>query len=383
MALDELRLEFSDEQAMLAESAREFLRDKCTTEQVREWMGLSTGYHTALWQEMAQLGWMGIALPEEHGGSGLSAGALVTVVETMGRYLLASPFLATTMAAQLLDQAGNNSQREQWLPAIAAGECIATVALAPADGAWLPEHTGVTATRKGKGWRLEGRKSGVLELAFADLVLVSADTDKGPAVFALSREDIPYTAIEREYLVDETRRSYRMDCDGIRLGNDALLAGGDSAAAIRDTHALGWLLVGAELTGVADGVFSLMLEYLKTRTQFGKTIGSYQALKHPTVDIMGQIENSRGLMQQAATVFDGANGESEVAARMLKAYAGDTAAFATDRAVQFHGAFGFTWECDVQLYFRRATWARHVFGDALHHRARLAELLLGEHNGES
>lgn len=376
MAADELRLEYSDEQALLAESATEFLRDKCPPERVREWLALSTGYDSGLWQAIAELGWLGVALPEKYGGSGLAAGALVSVVEPMGRYLLASPFLATTLAAQLLLKAGTATQCRQWLPEIAAGECIATLALAPGDGSWMPQDTGVRAARKGRGWRLEGSKSGVLELAFADLVLVTAHTDKGPCVFALSREDIPYAAIEREWLVDETRRSYRLNCDGIRVGDDALLAGGAAEAAIRDTHALGWLLAGAELTGVADGVFSLMLEYLKTRTQFGKTIGSYQALKHPTVDIMGQIENSRALMQHAASMFEGGEGESAVAARMLKAYAGDTAALATDRAVQFHGAFGFTWECDVQLYFRRATWARHIFGDALHHRARLADLLL-------
>ena len=373
---DPLKLECSDEQAMLGESALDFLREQCGSDKVREWLELPTGYDTALWKQIAELGWLGIALPEAYGGSALPAGALVSVVEPMGRYLLASPFLATTLAGQLLLRTASKAQCRQWLPDIASGECIATVALSDATGSWLPEHIGVKASRSKHGWRLQGSASGVLELAYADVVLVPARIDKGAAVFAVSREDLPYTAIEREQLVDETRRSYRLCCDGIRLDADARLGKGDATAAIRDVHALGWLLAGSELTGVADGAFSLMLEYLKTREQFGKTIGSYQALKHPAVEIMTQIENSRGLMQHAASVFDGDAGESGIAARMLKAYAGDAAAYATDRAVQFHGAFGFTWECDVQLYFRRATWARHVLGDSLHHRARLAELLL-------
>ncbi len=376
MAAEELKLKYTDEQAMLADSAWGFLRERCTSDKVREWMDLSTGYDTTLWQEMADLGWLGIALPEEHGGSCLPAGALVSVVEPMGRYLLATPFLATTLAGQLLLGTASKAQCREWLPAIAKGECIATLALSDAGGSWVPEHIDVKASRMKKGWRLEGKASGVLELAYADLVLVPARTDQGLAVFAVSREDLSYTAIEREQLVDETRRSYRLDCDGIQLDDSARLGKGDATAAIHDAHALAWLLVGSELTGVADGAFSLMLDYLKTRKQFGKTIGSYQALKHPAVEIMAQIEDSRGLMQYAASVFEGDKGESAVAARMLKAYAGETAAYATDRAVQFHGAFGFTWECDVQLYFRRATWARHVFGDALHHRARLADLLL-------
>ncbi|MFI5307552.1 MAG: acyl-CoA dehydrogenase family protein, partial [Polyangiales bacterium] len=181
--------------------------------------------------------------------------------------------------------------------------------------------------------------------------------------------------LQRELLIDETRRSSRLVLDGLTLERQALLDGGDAVLALERVWRIGTLLVAAEMSGGAEGVMQLTLDYLKTRKQFGQPIGSYQALKHPMVEIMCAIEQGRSLLYHAATLLDRDDPETEVALRMAKAQLGDTYAYAADRAIQFHGAIGFTYECNVQLFFRRAQWAQHTFGDARHHLRHLASLL--------
>ncbi len=183
-----------------------------------------------------------------------------------------------------------------------------------------------------------------------------------------------------ERLVDETRRSARVCLDGTTVSPDALLTGGEAASALRRVQLRGALLVSAEMAGVGQGVFDVTLDYLKTRVQFGKKIGGYQALKHPMVWLMVGIEHSRSLLYRAATLWDTGESASEIetAVRASKVQSGDACTHAVDRAIQFHGAFGFTWECQAQLFFRRAQWAEYTFGDAAHHRRHLAGLLFGK-----
>ena len=367
-------IRYSDEQAMLADTAVSFLRSKSTFEHVRRYIGDAAGYDPDLWKEMADLGWLGIALPEEHAGTGLGAAELVSVCEPMGQYLMASPFLATTLAGQALLRAGSEEQKQAWLPRIASGEAIATLALSEPDGSWEPEGFAAKAETRGEGYRLSGTKTLVLDGQNADLVLIAVTLDGVPALLAAETERLA-GRLRSEILVDETRRSARLDLDGLELPASARLE--DHATdALRYVYSLAWLLLAAEQAGGANGVFDLTLDYVKTRKQFGKVIGGYQAIKHPMVDIMMEIENTRSLLYYAATVFDGPGGESGIAARMAKAYATDAFRHAADRSIQFHGAMGFTYECHAQLFFRRAQWARHSFGDAAHHRRHLADLML-------
>ena len=214
----------------------------------------------------------------------------------------------------------------------------------------------------------------------ADLLLVACTHRGEPAVVLVEASQLPDGALLAERLVDETRRSARVRLDGTTLPADALLTGGDAAAALRRVQLKGALLVSAEMAGVAQGVFDVTLEYLKTRVQFGKKIGSYQALKHPMVWIMVGLEHSRSLLYRAATLWDtrASASEIETAVRASKAQSGEACMLAVDRAIQFHGAFGFTWECQAQLFFRRAQWAEYTFGDAAHHRRHLAGLLFGK-----
>ena len=360
---------------MLAASASDFLRAHCGFDAVRSWIGSDLGYSPALWKQMAGLGWMGVALPERYGGAGLGATALVSLVEPMGRALLGSPFLATSLASRLLLALGDDAQKAAWLPKLASGEVIGTVALGDADGSWDLAAPSLVAEAVGDGFVFRGDKSFVPDAAAADVLLVSARVDGTPAVFLVERAQLAAGALERQSLVDETRRSHRVRLHGVKVPLNARL-GGDATKALQGLARLGTLLLSAEMAGGAAGVMDLTLEYLRTRKQFGKLIGGYQALKHPMVEIMLDVERSRSLLYAAATEFDADAPGAEIAVRMSKVQSGETFTHAADRAIQFHGAIGFTYECHAQLYFRRAQGAEYRFGDAAHHRKKLAELIL-------
>lgn len=370
---------FGEEQELIASSALDFLSSRCSFDGVREWMKSEPGYDPDLWREIAALGWLGIGIPEEFGGSGMGVTEQVCVVESMGRRLFGSPFLASALAADLLNRIGGDEQKRRWLPGLVSGEAIGCLAIGESSGSWDLARPTARATVDGASLRLEGEKCFVLDAQNADLLVVACTLRDEPAVVVVERAQLPDGALRTERLVDETRRSARLRLDGVTLPLEALLAGGDVAESLGQTRMLGALLVSAELAGVAQGVFELTLEYLKTRVQFGKKIGGYQALKHPMVWIMAGLEHSRSLLYRATTLWDAGEdaSEIEIAVRMSKAQSGETCTDAVDRAIQFHGAFGFTWDCHAQLFFRRAQWAEYTFGDAAHHRRHLSELLLG------
>jgi alkylation response protein AidB-like acyl-CoA dehydrogenase len=367
-------IEHSEEEALLAHSAAELLAERSDFAAVRRAIATESGYDPALYRQLAELGWLGLALPESYGGAGMRAAALVNVVEPMGRFLFASPFLASTLAAQALLRAGNEAQRQRWLPPIARGEAIGAVALSEPSGSYELDRPQAEAVSTKDGFALRGVKTLVLDAQHADFVIVAARL-QGRLALLLVPASALQGRVRREQLVDETRRSARVQLDGVQVDKDALLDGGDGEGALRHVERLGFLLLAAEMAGGAEGVLQLTVEYLKTRKQFGKLIGSYQALKHPMVEIMIAIEQGRSLLYHAATAFERPDPEPETALRMAKAQLGDTFAHATDRAIQFHGAIGFTYECHAQLYLRRAQWLQHTLGDAAHHRRKLAALL--------
>ncbi|MAG30355.1 MAG: acyl-CoA dehydrogenase [Deltaproteobacteria bacterium] len=376
---------FNDEQDLIARSALDLLNDRCSFEAVREWMESEAGYDPNLWGEIAALGWLGMGIPEEFGGSGMGVTELVSVVESMGRKVFGSPFLANTLAAELVVRAGRDDQKRRWLPGLAAGEMIGCVAIGERSGSWdLADLTARTENEEGQV-RLSGEKCFVLDAPNADLFLIACDHDGELAIVALERSQIPDDAMHPERIIDETRRSARLRLDGLIVPQEALLSGGNAAAALQRVQMLGALLVSAEMAGAAQGVMELTVEYLKTRVQFGKKIGSYQALKHPMVWIMVAVEHSISLLYRAATLWDTCDdmAEIETAVRMSKAMSGDCCTNAVDRAIQFHGAFGFTWDCHAQLFFRRAQWAEYTFGDAAHHRRHLADVLLAPSAAET
>ncbi|NCF17466.1 MAG: acyl-CoA dehydrogenase [Haliea sp.] len=366
-------LHFSEEQAMLLDVAREFCRDKSPISRVREQLETDSGFDQAVWDEMVSLGWTGIALPESCGGSGMGIASVVPVAESMGRAMLGTPLLSTTLAAQLLLRAAGESQAEGLLAEIAAG-IPATVALLENED-WGDDNLCCTVDDTGS---LQGVKKYVADAAAASLLVVAVRHRDAPALAVVRAEQLPEAAMTPCTLIDQTRRAATVDFTGVNVSVDALVTGEDVAAALRDFRLLGALLTAAEATGSTASCLETVVDYLKTRKQFGRLIGSYQALKHPTVDILTALDDGRSFVYHAASLAgDGPlDRDAEIACRMAKAQATDTLCYAGDRAVQFHGGMGFTWECDAQLYIRRAQWSQQQFGDARHHRKCLAALLL-------
>jgi len=366
-------LSFSEEQAMLLDVAREFCKDKSPIASVRAQLETESGYDPALWDEMVGLGWAGIALPESCGGSGMGVATVVPVVEAMGRAMLGTPLLSTTLAAQLLLRAAGAGRMDAALSAIAAGATATVALLENAD--WGDTRIGCTLGADGA---LRGSKQFVADAAAARLFVVVANYRGAPALALVRTEQLAAGAIVPNTLIDQTRRSACVDFSGVVVANENIIAGETVVAALRDLHLLGALLIAAEATGSAGRCLDTIVDYLKTRKQFGKLIGSYQALKHPTVDILTAVDSARSFIYHAATlVGEGSlDKDAEIACRMAKAHATDTLLYAGDRAVQFHGGMGFTYECDAQLYIRRAQWSQQQYGDAQHHRKRLAGLLL-------
>lgn len=381
MAKAELKnlVTFSDEQAMLLDTAMEFFRNKSPIAGVRDLMLSEQGYDEDLWEEMVALGWSGLAVPESFGGSGFGLAAAATIAEPMGRYLSATPWFSTQLFIQGL-LAGSSALQNDYLPAVADG-AVGTVALFELEGDWDLGNAGLAITHRDGALVLSGTKTFVLNATRADYFLVSGTLKDEPALVMLTREEIEQShahAFTRETVIDETRRSFEVALDDVSVSEERLIKGAAARAALTAIRNAALLLISAEAAGGIAGVLDVLVEYLNTRRAFGRKIGAYQALKHPSVDILIGLERSRSHVYHAASLIDAdeAPESIETALRMAKTEASDSFAFAGDRAVQFHGGFGFTWECDAQLYLRRALWSQYSYGDAIHHRRYLAEALL-------
>jgi len=365
---------YSEEQIELMEVATNFCRDKSPIDKVRDLLEDEAGYDLAIWQEIAELGWLAITIPENYEGVGLSLSEVVPIVEQMGKNLMATPFTDVTLTTQLLLVAGSDEQKSQYLPKIASGS-IASLALSESNGDWNLANISATATAKGDGYTLAGEKLLVPYAAQADIIIASVLLDGEVRLAIISRDDdIKAEALRREQIIDETRRSYTLNLTDITISTEKLLDADKTLGALDHIHLAANLLQSAEMAGGTSAVIDYTLEYLKTRKQFGKTIGEYQALKHPITNAYVDYEKARSHLYSAAHCFND-QGRGEVATRMAKAALDKAYSFAADRAIQFHGGFGFTHDCDAQLYRRTAIWHASQYGDAAYHRAKLASLL--------
>jgi alkylation response protein AidB-like acyl-CoA dehydrogenase len=361
------RITFDDEHAMLLDYASSYCRDNGGSAVARQFLEAEDDYSAEQWEAMVAMGWTGIGLPEAVGGS-LGIGAAVPVIESMGRNLMGTPLMSSLLTGQLLLRAGG-ARHEEILAAFASGAKGAVATLESGD--WF----GPISTRI-EGGRLFGEKQLVADAASADFLMVSALRDGEPVLALVAAGALEADAVRPRTLTDLTHRAADIHFTATEVVE--VFAGDNAVAALRDYWLLGALLVAAESTGAAASCLDTVVDYLKTRKQFGKLIGSYQALKHPTVDILTAVDSSRSFVYHAASLVSAQalDKDADIACRMAKAQATDTLKYAGDRAVQFHGGMGFTWECDAQLYARRAQWAQQQFGDAQHHRRRLAALLL-------
>lgn len=367
------RLGVSQEQIELMDVAESFCGDRSDIASVREHLTGERGFDPKLWGEVASLGWLGIAIPENYGGVGLSLAEVVPVVEQMGRQMMALPFIATTVAAQAILAGGTAVQKATYIPKIVNGQ-IAALALLEISAGYNLSEIETSAIRVPNGYSLSGKKILVENLDVAELLVLSANFEGKVALFCFDPALIPKTASRRENVIDETKRSYEMDFADVILPSDALMNLETTSLSLFRIELAASLLGSAELVGGAKSCIDYTVDYLTTRKQFGRLIGSYQGLKHPIVDAYVDYENARSLLYAAAHSFED-QAQGEIATRMAKIASSEALAFAADRAIQFHGGFGFTYDCDAQLYRRRAIFHDSQFGDTRWHKKKLAAKL--------
>ncbi|WP_371658504.1 acyl-CoA dehydrogenase family protein [Streptomyces sp. NBC_00280] len=368
---------FTEEHEALRSTLRRFLADKAPSEAVRRSMESEEGHDPELGRRMAaQLGLHGIALPEEYGGFGGGPVELGIVLEELGRVLLPSPYFATVaLAGQALTASGDNTAKARWLPGIADGSLTGTLALAEAGGSWRVEDVAASATRDEKGdtgWRVSGTKMFVVDGHTADLLLVTARADTGPGLYAVDGAATGVTRTRLEAL-DPTRRLARIDLDGapaVRVG-----PAGDAKAYLRTVVDLVAVALAAEQVGGAQACLDAAVEYARIRVQFGRPIGSFQAIKHKCADMLLQVEAARSAAYRAMSVAAGEPDELPVSAALAAAYCADAFTHAAKENIQIHGGIGYTWEHDAHLYLKRAKSSEQLFGSPATHRARLADLV--------
>ena len=363
---------FSDEQEELRRVVRSFLEDKSAEAAVREQMETDKGYDDAVWSQMGeQMGLQGLIIPEEHGGSGYSYVELIVVLEEMGRALLCAPFFSTVvLAGNTLMQSGDDAAKAKYLPGIASGETIATLAITEENGRW--DETGVTLTAKaeGDGYVLDGAKSYVLDGHLANLIIVAARTDAGVSLFAVDGEAAGLTRTQLATM-DQTRKQAKLEFSGTPaelIGTDG--GGWDVLSTVLDLAAVG---LAAEQVGGAQMCLDMAVEYAKVRVQFGRPIGSFQAIKHKCADMLLEVESAKSAAYYAGWCASEMNDELPSVASLAKAYCSEAYFHASAENIQIHGGIGFTWEHPAHLYFKRAKSSELLFGDPTYHRELLAQ----------
>jgi alkylation response protein AidB-like acyl-CoA dehydrogenase len=363
---------FSEEQEELRRAVRRFLEDKSPSTEVRRLMETAEGYDTAVWSQMAnQLGLQALTIPEAYAGAGFGYVELVVVLEEMGRSLLCAPYFSTVaLAANALLASGDEAAKEEYLPTIANGETIATLAFTEETGRWDLDGVTLAASVSGDGWALDGTKSYVLDGHTANLVLVAARTNSGLSLFAVAGDA---DGLERTPLatMDQTRKQAKLGFSGVK----AQLIGEEGAAgpALSKTLDLAAVALAAEQVGGAQRVLDMSVEYAKSRIQFGRPIGSFQAIKHKCADMLLEIESAKSAAYYAGWAAAEDNDELPVTACLAKAYCSEAYFHAAAENIQIHGGIGFTWEHDAHLYFKRAKSSELIFGDPSYHRELLAQ----------
>jgi alkylation response protein AidB-like acyl-CoA dehydrogenase len=364
----------SEEQQGLREALRRFLGDRSTSAEVRRLMDSEVGYDRDVWHLMAdQLGLAGLAIPEEYGGSGYGFVELAIVFEETGATLLCSPLLSTVaLAANALLLSDDTEAKMRYLPKLAAGELTATLAFTEDDGQWDPAKSAMTAVPCDGGWLLTGTKSFVVDGHTAELILVAARTDAGLSLFSVpgNAPGLTRTALPT---MDQTRKQARLtfaDTPAELIGT----AGGAEAVLAR-TLDLAVVALAAEATGGAQRCLDMSVAYAKDRIQFGRPIGSFQAIKHMCADMLVQVESARSASSYAGHTAAEENQDLPIAASTAKAFCTEAFFHAAAQNIQIHGGIGFTWEHDAHLYFKRAKSSELMFGDPDFHRERVAQQL--------
>ena len=359
---------FTEEQEQLRSFVRSFMEDKSSEAAVRELMDTEAGYDQAVWKQMAeQMGLQSLIIPEEFGGQGFTFVELGVVLEEMGRALLCAPFFSGQLASLALLHSGDEAAKAAHLPGIASGETIAALAFTEENGRW--DETGVTATADASG-KITGTKSFVIDGHTANLLIVAARSAAGVSLYAV---DATGAGITRTALstMDQTRKQAKIELSGAQgtlIGTDG--GGWATLSTVLDLAVIG---LAAEQVGGAQFVLEMAVQYAKDRVQFGRPIGSFQAIKHKCADMLLEVESAKSAAYYGLWCAAEMNDELAATASLAKAYCSEAYFHAAAENIQIHGGIGFTWEHPAHLYFKRAKSSELLFGDPAYHRELLAQ----------
>jgi alkylation response protein AidB-like acyl-CoA dehydrogenase len=362
--------DLTDEQEAIRSTAREFLASRFKSERMREIAGSEDGTDEQGWSEMAELGWAGLALPEEWGGQGLGIVDLAVLFEEMGYALAPSPLFSNTVVGLALAQSASDEQKERWLRPLAEGTARGTQAIVDAGSTGVPGAYPMKAEADGDAIVLDGKKELVADAAGAAFFLV-ATADGGRHIVPADSAGVSITP---EISIDTTRRLSTVNFEGVRVPADQTLPG--HGAEFEAVFLRGAVALAAESTGVAQRTMEMAVAYAKDRQQFGRPIGAYQAVSHRCAQMLLETENSRSAVYGAAWAADASPDGLPLAASMAKAYASDAGWRVPDASIQVHGGIGFTWEHDLHFFLKRGRANASMYGDARWHREQVAKRVL-------
>ena len=362
----------TETQQTLKNTVRKFLAAECPMAEVRRLLETETAHDPGLWAKMAEQGWTGIIFPEAYGGFGMGMVEMAAALEEMGRALLPGPYLSTITAGALLEHAASDAQKHEHLSAICHGDAKATVALLEQAASWSPDAVTMGAALIGSRYQLHGQKLFVNDAAVADFIICAARLDGDLALLLAPKGRFKATAMPA---MDGTRKLYEVSFES--LPPECLLARGARAhRALERALDIGAIALVSEMVGGMQRLLDMTVEYAKTRKQFGKPIGSFQAVQQQCADMLLFTESSRSATYYGAWALQEGTHEAQSAVSTAKAYASEAYREVGNRAIQVHGGMGFTWENDCHLYYRRAKASEIAFGDATYHRERIARMVV-------
>jgi len=369
----------NEEQEMLKTMARDFLAKECPKTLVRELMEDETGHSSELWKKMAEVGWLGLIFPEEYGGSAMNFRDLTILCEEMGRAMLPGPFFSTLLLAGLpILNAGTEEQKKEYLPKIANGEAVFTLAVLEEDGDLWPEGITLKAVQRGDDYIVDGTKLFVPDAKAAVYILVAARTqrtanpEEGITLLLVDTTEWGIYATPLKTM-DETRKQYEVVFNNVAVPARNIIGEVHQGwPVLKDMALKATAALCAEMVGGGEWVLETTVNYAKDRIAFGVPIGSFQIIKHKCADMYSALEYARSLMEWAAEAIKDDSPNVPRAVSMAKSYCGDAYKFVTDQGIQIHGGIGFTWDHDMHLYFKRARSSDTAFGDSNYHRELIA-----------
>ena len=374
---------FGEDESMLRDVARKMLDERLPMEKLRRLVaetptpiyedGERAPWDDQLWAEIVELGWTGLAVGEDEGGSDISLVGIAGMIEEVGRHALPSPLIPTLCATMVVRSAGGDVAA-QVLSRIAGGE-TASLAITDERGSWEPKDAPITATQDGDAVLLNGTARFVQDAMKTDLLIASAKLGDRIILCAIHK-DAAGLALEPDHIHDLSRDQASVHFNGVRVEASAIIVQ-DGLTALEAAWPKLLVLVSADLCGASEWLLQTTVEYAKERVQFDRPIGFFQAVKHPLVDAMVDVDRARSLLYHACAEIDAGSTGADVAARMAKSAASDAAAFISDRAIQLHGGIGFTWEYGLHIYFKRNLHNQALLGDGVYQRKKLADMMIG------